>query len=50
MANNWLPHFRPQSPQDAAVFEKNDLRNNTRGAWDIAEDSKALVTRRGNVE
>ena len=36
--------------QGGGVYEKNDLRDNTRGAWDIADDSKALVTRRANIE
>jgi len=32
------------------VFEENDLRANTRGAWDIDKESEEKVTRRGNLE
>jgi F-box protein 11 len=32
------------------VFEDNDLTGNKRGAWSIAADSKATVTRSGNRE
>jgi parallel beta-helix repeat protein len=32
------------------IFEDNDLRDNKRGAWNIARDCKANVTRSGNVE
>lgn len=36
--------------QGGGVFEGNDLRDNTRGPWDIDDDSKGNVTRSGNVE
>ncbi len=32
------------------TFEDNDLRGNKRGAWDLANDSRALVIRRKNRE
>ena len=32
------------------VYEDNDLRNNKEGAWNIAQDSLAKVTRQGNIE
>ena len=32
------------------VLEDNDLTSNERGAWDIADDCKADVTRVGNKE
>jgi parallel beta-helix repeat protein len=36
--------------QGGGVFESNDLRENAKGAWSIADDSKASVTRSGNTE
>ena len=32
------------------TFDDNDLRNNKEGAWDIAKDCQANVTRRNNLE
>ena len=32
------------------TFEDNDLRDNSRGPWDISEDSEANVKRSGNKE
>jgi len=32
------------------VFEENDLRENKRGAWDVAPECLAKVTRTGNLE
>ena len=32
------------------TFEGNDLRDNARGAWDISDDSQALVIARYNLE
>ncbi len=36
--------------QGGGVFEGNDLRDNTKGPWQIDDDSKAKVTRSGNLE
>ena len=32
------------------TFEDNDLRDNGRGAWDVAPDCAPNVTRTGNAE
>jgi F-box protein 11 len=32
------------------IFENNDLRGNTEGAWSIAPECEARVQRRGNIE
>ncbi len=36
--------------QGGGVFEGNDLRDNVKGPWQIDDDSKAKVTRSGNLE
>ncbi len=32
------------------IFEDNDLRGNTKGAWKIAEDCETKITRKDNQE
>jgi parallel beta-helix repeat protein len=34
----------------SGTFEDNDLRDNSGGAWEIAEDCLPNVTRSGNME
>ncbi len=52
--NNRINHNSYQAiyihDKGAGTIENNDLRNNQRGAWSISEDSKANITRSGNLE